>query len=151
GELMLKGQLLHPGILHALGRAGHGSRVLISDGNYPHSTTLGPNAELVYLNLKPGLVSVTDVLSALAEAVPFEAAAVMETLKEGPYAMLEEPPIWREFREILNSYDSSSELQEIERHTFYKIVAEPATCLVVATGDQKLYANLLLTIGVVKP
>jgi L-fucose mutarotase len=148
---MLKGPLLHPLILAAIARAGHGSRVLISDGNYPHWTTRGPNTEVVYLNLSPGLISATDALSAMAASVPFEAAAVMETLKEGPYAMREEPPIWREFREILGASGSPSDLQEIERHTFYKIVAEPATCLVLATGDQRLYANLLLTVGVVKP
>jgi L-fucose mutarotase len=148
---MLKTTLLHPNMLAAIARSGHGSRVLISDGNYPHWTTRGLNAEVVYLNLSPGLVSVTDVLRSLTVTVPFEAAAVMETLKEGPYAMSEEPPIWREFREILEASGSASVLQEIERHTFYKIVAEPATCLVVATGDQRLYANLLLTIGVVKP
>ena len=50
---MLKNRLLHPDILAALGRAGHGSKVLIADGNYPFSTTLGPNAMLVSLNLSP--------------------------------------------------------------------------------------------------
>ena len=32
---MLKTRLLHPGILRALGEAGHGAQVLIADGNYP--------------------------------------------------------------------------------------------------------------------
>ena len=148
---MLKGPLLHPNILGAIARAGHGSRILISDGNFPHWTTRGSNAEVVYLNLAPGLVSVTDVLRALAATVPIEAAAVMETLKDGPYAMRHEPPIWSEFRDILNSAGAPAVLQEIERFAFYKTAAEPETCLVVATGDQRLYANLLLTIGVVKP
>ena len=48
---MLKTPLIHPDILRALGRAGHGSQILIADGNYPAGTTLGPNAELVSLNL----------------------------------------------------------------------------------------------------
>lgn len=148
---MLKGPLLHPGILAAVGRAGHGSKILISDGNYPHWTTKGANAEVVYLNLSPGLVLVTDVLHAIAATVPIEAAAVMETLKEGPYAMLEEPSIWNEFRVILGGDGAPSNLNEIERFAFYKAAAEPEICLIVATGDQRLYANLLLTIGVVKP
>ena len=53
---MLKGKLLHPQILHALARAGHGAKVLISDGNYPHWPKHGPNAEVVFLNLGPGKV-----------------------------------------------------------------------------------------------
>src|SRR5688572_16284327 len=36
---MLKGTLIHPEILRALGRCGHGSKVLITDGNFPHSTS----------------------------------------------------------------------------------------------------------------
>src|SRR5437867_1638951 len=115
---MLKGPLLHPGILAAVARAGHGSQILISDGNYPHWTTRGPNAEVVYLNLAPGLVLVTDVLKALAATVPIEAAAVMETLKEGPYAMSEEPQIWGEFRQILRTSGAPSDLREIERFAF---------------------------------
>ena len=46
---MLKGKLIHPDILAALGQAGHGSRILIADGNYPFSTKLGPVAKLVSL------------------------------------------------------------------------------------------------------
>src|SRR5688500_12738955 len=102
---MLKGALLHPEILEALGRAGHGSKVLISDGNFPHATALGPNARLVFLNLAPGLLGVTEVLKVLAQAIPIEAADVMATLKEGPYAMTEDPEIWAEFRRELAGTD----------------------------------------------
>ena len=35
---MLKSHLLHPEILEALGRAGHSSKILIADGNYPFAT-----------------------------------------------------------------------------------------------------------------
>ena len=35
---MLRYQLLHPEILAALGGAGHGSQILIADGNYPFET-----------------------------------------------------------------------------------------------------------------
>ncbi len=71
---MLKTSLIHPDILRALGRAGHGSQVLIADGNYPAGTTLGPNAELVSLNLAPGIVTATWTLATVASAVPIEAA-----------------------------------------------------------------------------
>ena len=35
---MLKTKLLHPEILAVLGSNGHGSRVLVADGNYPFAT-----------------------------------------------------------------------------------------------------------------
>ena len=148
---MIKSQLLHPHITAALARAGHGSKVLISDGNYPHWTKRGPNAEVVYLNLAPGKLSATDLLAALLTAIPVEAAAVMETLKTGPYAMKDDPPIWNEFRQLLHAAGADVELERIERLAFYEAAGTPDVCLTVATGEQRIYANLLLTIGVVKP
>src|SRR2546421_12559419 len=99
---MLKGQLLHPQILAALAKAGHGAKVLISDGNYPHWPKHGPNADVVFLNLAPGQVLVTDVLGALLTAIPVEAAEVMDYARTGPNALTQDPPIWNEFRQILH-------------------------------------------------
>jgi L-fucose mutarotase len=147
---MLKSQLLHPEILRALGRAGHGSKVLISDGNYPHSTKRGPNAELVYLNLAPGQLNATDVLKSLMNAIPIEAAEVMDYPRTGPYALKEDPPIWNEFRQILRDAKLAIELEKIERFKFYDAASTPDVCLTIATGEQRIYANLLLTIGVVR-
>jgi L-fucose mutarotase len=39
---MFRVRLLHPGILGALGEAGHGSKVLIADGSFPLSTHSNP-------------------------------------------------------------------------------------------------------------
>src|SRR3954462_13262184 len=111
---MLKSQLLHPQMLAALARSGHGSKVLISDGNYPHWTKHGPNAEVVYLNLAPGQLLVTDVLRTLVTAVPVEKAEVMDYARTGPYALTVDPPIWSEFRPLLPGL----ELEKIERQAF---------------------------------
>ena len=148
---MLKTSLIHPDILCALGRAGHGSQILIADGNYPAGTTLGPNADLVSLNLAPGIVTATQVLEAVASAVPIEAAAVMQTLRDGPYALAEPPPIWAEFGAILAAAGFADGLQEIERYAFYQAGRGPDVALTIATAEQRIYANVLLTIGVVKP
>jgi D-ribose pyranose/furanose isomerase RbsD len=80
---MLKSRLLHPEIQEVLGRAGHSSKILIADGNYPFATQLGPNARLVSLNLSPGLVNATQVLEAIVSAVPIEEATVMEPVTSG--------------------------------------------------------------------
>jgi L-fucose mutarotase len=138
---MLKTTLLHPEILYALGAAGHGSKVLISDGNYPHSTGSNPAGEKVYLNLAPGLLTVTDVLKVVATAIPVEAVEVMATADGS------EPPIWSEFRAIL----PGQELQPLERFAFYEAASAPNVALTIATGEQRIYANILLTIGVVPP
>jgi L-fucose mutarotase len=139
---MLKYQLLHPEILEALGTAGHGAKVLIADGNYPLVTRSNPNARRVYLNLAPGLVTVTDVLKVLIEAIPLEAAEVM-----GPDSN-EEPSIYRDFREMLSQ---RMQLKRLGRFEFYDAARAYDTALAIATGEQRIYANILLTIGVIPP
>ncbi len=138
---MLKTKLLHPEILAALGGAGHGSKVLIADGNFPFGTGANPVAKRVYLNLAPGLVTVTDVLRVLVEAIPIEAAEVMLPAS-GP-----EPSIFAEFRDLLPGLD----LKPLGRFEFYDMACERDVTLVITTGEQRIYANLLLTIGVVMP
>ena len=138
---MLKTKLLHPEILAALGGAGHGSKVLIADGNFPFGTGANPAAKRVYLNLAPGLVTVTDVLKVLVETIPIEAAEVMLPAS-GP-----EPSIFAEFRDLLPGL----ELKPLGRFEFYDTARERDVMLVISTGEQRIYANLLLTIGVVMP
>ena len=43
------------------------------------------------------------------------------------------------------------ELTPLERFTFYDEARKDDCCLVIATGEQRIYANILLTIGVVPP
>ncbi|WP_437231179.1 RbsD/FucU family protein [Planctomicrobium sp. SH661] len=147
---MLKQTLIHPQINQILARAGHHSKVLIADGNYPAYNTLGPNAELVSLNLSPGLVSCTQVLKALLTAIPVEAANTMGIPSDDPYALQGDPPIWNEYRTILKEAELDIELVPIQKWDFYEAVASRDHILTIQTGDQALWANLLLTIGVRK-
>ena len=148
---MLKGTLIHPEILEVLGRAGHGSQILIADGNYPFRTKLGPHARLVNLNLSPGLVDCVQVLRALVTAIPIEQAAVMQYATSGPYALTAEPEIWTDFRTVLQQAAYDVPLKPIDRFDFYDAAGTPDVALTIATGEQRIYANLLLTIGVVMP
>lgn len=148
---MLKGQLIHPQILSVLGRCGHGSKILIADGNYPFASRLAPKAELVSLNLAPGLVSCTQVLSSLLTAMPVEAAQVMQYATTGAYALTQSPPIWAEFRQCFQNADVKVELEPVERFAFYDLAGSSDVVMTIATGDQRIYANLLLTVGVVFP
>lgn len=137
---MLRYQLTHPMILSALASAGHGSRILISDGHYPHTTGANPAAERVYLNLSPDRLLVTEILAALTDAVPIEAATVMTPPPGTP-----EPPIFADFRTALPHLPT---LTPLDRFSFYSAARSPDTALVIATGDRRTYANLLLTLGV---
>lgn len=138
---MLKGRLLHPGILEALGEAGHGSKVLIADGNFPLATHSNPAAKRVFLNLAPGMLTVTDIVDVLLDAIPIEAIQVMAPDSGG------EPPIHEEIRQLMPGVP----LQRLGRFDFYDAAQGSDVALAIATGEQRIYANVLITIGVVMP
>jgi len=133
--------LLQPDILSALARAGHGSCVLIADGNYPFSTQSPADAVRVFLNLRPGMVQVPDVLEVLRDTIPIEQATMMATSDGQPAA------IHQEFLKLL---PAGVPTRSLPRAEFYAAVTQPTTALVIATGEERRFANILLTIGVVQ-
>lgn len=137
---MLKTPLLHPEILQALGRAGHGARVLIADGNYPCSTEAPAGATRVFLNFRRGMLSVSEVLQTLVETIPIEAVLLMSPADGQPV------PLHDSIRAML---PPSATVTLQPRLGFYGEAKAPTTTLVIATGEQRRFANVLLTIGVI--
>jgi L-fucose mutarotase len=135
---VLRFPLIHPPLLAALAQAGHGGRVLIADANYSHSTNAHPRAERVFLNLRPGLMTVDQVLEPVLSAVPIESVMVMRP-DDGS-----SPAAWDGYRQLLGD---SLPLQPLARADFYAACLQPDLAACVATGDDRLYANVLLTIG----
>lgn len=145
---MLKHQLIHPEINAIIGAAGHHSKILIADGNYPASSKKGPNAKLVSMNLMPGLITCTQALQAILSAVPIEKIETMMYETTGPYALSEDPPVWNEYRTVLKDCGVDLKLDPIEKWEFYKAVATDDHVLTIQTADQQRFANILLSIGV---
>jgi L-fucose mutarotase len=145
---MLRHRLIHPKINEILGRAGHHAKILIADGNYPASSKKGPNAEVVCLNLMPGVVTCAQVLDAVLSAISVDAVNTMLYETAGPYALTEDPPVWEQFRLLLRNASVNLNLEPIEKWAFYDAVATPDHVLTVQTGDQQRFANVLLTVGV---
>lgn len=141
---MLYGPMTHPQFLRALAAAGHGSKILLADGNYPHTTGVHPRAELVSLNLAPGMLTVSQVLEVLKQTIPIEKAELM--VPEADQGSIE-IPAHAEYREALPDV----EFGEIPRFAYYEAARSEDVGIIVATGDQRLYANLLLTVGVRQP
>jgi len=144
---VLKHQLIHPKINEVLARAGHHAKILIADGHYPASTKRGPNAELVCLNLSPGIVTASQVLRAVLSAVPVDHVNTMGIPADDPYARKGEPPVWNEFRQVIKSARLKLKLEPISKWDFYTAVESPDHVLTIQTGDQALWANVLLTMG----
>ena len=134
---MLKTDCIHPDIMRVLSLCGHGDKILIADGNYPLASKTG-DAERVYLGLKQGSPTVTEVLEVIAGTINVEKAEVM--VPEGAA-----PPIFAEFETILGG----RKLEGLDRFEFYDVCGKPDVRLAISTGEQRTYANILLTVNVV--
>ena len=145
---MLKHKLIHPQINEIIGRAGHHSKILIADGNYPSSSKKGPNAEIVCLNLMPGVLNCAQVLEAILSAVPIDEINTMMYTQDDPYALDADPPVWDDYRKVIADAGLDLELKPIDKWDFYDAVATPDHVLTVQNADRQRYANILLSIGV---
>ncbi len=138
---MLKTEIIHPALLRGLAEAGHGARILIGDANYPVTSKSNPLARRVFLNFVPGMVCGVDIVKALAATIPIESAGYM-TPDDGS-----KPEIVQEYHRIIGE---DIPFQGYGRFPFYDEASGPDTVLVIATGEQRFYANLLITVGVRK-
>ena len=145
---MLKHRLIHPQINEIIGKAGHHGKILIADGNYPASSKKGPNAQVISMNLMPGVISCSQALEAVLSAVPIEDINTMMYTKDDPYALDADPPVWDDYRRIIKDAGLGLELKPIEKWSFYDAVATVDHVLTIQTADRQRYANILLSIGV---
>ncbi|MCD8138953.1 MAG: RbsD/FucU family protein [Planctomycetaceae bacterium] len=136
---MLKTDIIHPALLQALAEAGHGARILIGDANYPVTVKSNPLARQVYLNFIPGLIGGVDIVTALAGAVPIESAMYMSP----PDGSM--PEIVAEYQKIIGA---GIPFEQRDRFGFYDEALSDDTAVVIASGEQRVYANLLLVVGV---
>lgn len=134
---MRKQGCINPEIMRMLALCGHGDKILIADGNYPLDAKSGM-AEKVYLGVSAGIPTVTAVLDALLCEINIEKAEVM--LPEDGST----PDIFGEFSDRLGGVM----LDGLGRYEFYSACGEDCVRLAISTGEKRVYANLLITVGV---
>ena len=143
---MLKGlnPLLSPDLLYVLRAMGHGDELTIVDANYP-AESAGP--EVTRLDAVSATVALDAVLSLmpLDDFVP-EACWVMGPVEKGA----KEPPIIEEFRSIISRREEQKfKPAKLERFKFYERVKQ--SFAIVATGERRLYGNIILKKGIIRP
>lgn len=138
---MLKTQVIHPTIMEALARSGHFAQVVIADGNLPVGAMTGPNSTTVHLNFRPGLLDALTVLEGILEVCPVQGAIVMEKPAEA------NAEIHDSYKKLLGD---NVTWDIMKRWSFYDQIRNPNTTLIIQTGEQRRFANLILTVGVVK-
>lgn len=137
--------LLTPDLLAILRAMGHGDEIAIVDANFPAASMA---QRLVRLDG----VAATRALDAVLSVMPLDdfaghAAFRMEVVGD-PKA---EQPIYGEFRQILARHETgeAAQLGALERFAFYDRAR--AAYAIVATGETRLYGNILLMKGVIRP
>jgi L-fucose mutarotase len=139
---MLRGihPLLGPDLLHALRSLGHGDEVVIADANFP-SHSLGPR--VVRLDGVDAVAAADAILTHLPLDTFAEAAAFRMEVVGDPAAV---PPICQTFAELVTNLAGPFEVKSLERFAFYERARQAA--FIVATGERRLYGNLILKTGV---
>jgi L-fucose mutarotase len=138
---VINGEVIHPEILKVLAHSGHGNQIVIADGHFPFSSKGPASATRVYLNYAPGLIKVPDILGPLLKMIDVEAVAAPAP-DDGS-----EPAIWPEYRKLLPKH---LPIKRLGRFEFYDVVDNPNTTLLIASGDTRTYACIVLTFGVRK-
>jgi len=140
---MLKGlsALLTPDLLHVLASMGHGDEIVLADANFPaatHARRLVPLAG----------VDAPQLLDAVLGVMPLDdfvdqAAFTMQVVSD-PASV---PEVVQALNATLQRHGCGTTMP-IERFAFYQRAA--AAFAIVATGERRVYGNILLKKGVVR-
>ena len=141
---MLKGvpAILSPELLKVMMEMGHADELVIGDGNFPA-------ASLARRLIRADGHGVPELLEAIMKFFPLDGfvdrpAALMAVVPGDST----KPTIWEEYRSILKASDDNfKDFEFVERFDFYERARQAYAIL--ATGEEAIYANIILKKGVV--
>lgn len=141
---MLKGipKIISPELLKILSEMGHGDEIVIADGNFP-SENYGQRV------VRADGCGGEEILAAVLSLIP------LDTYAESNFAFMgisegdkDIPPIWKTYRKIAHEHDKDVREVQMERYAFYERAKNAFA--VIATGEEAIYANIILKKGVIK-
>ena len=142
---MLKGidPLLSPDLLRVLMAMGHGDEIAIVDGNYPAETD---SKRLVRMDGH----EVPRLLDAILSVMPVDDLvpdAVWRPAAHGDPTRIE--PVFDDFAAVLMKHEPKQRIVPLIGSDFYNKVK--ACFAVVASGEKRLYGNIVVKKGVIYP
>jgi len=135
--------VLGPDLLATLRAMGHGDEIVIVDANFP-AEFLGPKVHRV-----DGILA-TDMLDAVLTLMPLDdfvdqAAIGMAVVGDPDLRQ----PIYELFEDIILHHEPAMGFSTIERFAFYDRAKKAAA--VIQTGEGRLYGNIILKKGIIRP
>ncbi len=142
---MLKGidPLLGPELLATLRAMGHADEIAVVDANFPAAA----NARRL---IRADGVGATRMVGAILSVLPleqFESVAAFRMAVDG--APHELPPVIGEFEALLRAAGYEGPIAALDRFSFYERTR--GACAIVATGERRYWANLILKKGAIPP
>lgn len=141
---MLKGidPLLGPEMLAILRAMGHGDEIVVADANFP-------SAALARKLVRADGIEAPRVLTAILSLMPLDDFALAAFCMAVVGKPGEVPPIVLEFQNVLRRNGEARVIEALERNAFYDRAR--GAFAIVATGETRLYGNLILKKGVIRP
>ena len=143
---MLKGidPLLGPELLHILRAMGHGDELVIVDANFPATTCAKRLVRLDGVDAPPVLAAVLSLLP----LDDFVDAPVAYMAVVGDPTVI--PEITKEFQQVADGAEGKPvRAERIDRFAFYERARNAFA--IVATNERRLYGNVILKKGVIRP
>lgn len=141
---MLKGipSILSPELVKTLMEMGHGDEIVLADANFPAAS----HAQRLVRCDGHGIPELLEAILSLFPLDPYveKPIALMQVVPGDPV----ETPIWSAYETIARERAGlPSPFEEVERFAFYERAKRAYA--IVATGEQALYANVVLKKGVI--
>ena len=134
-------KLLSPELLKVLCEMGHGDELVIGDGNFPAAA----NAKRL---VRADGLGACEVLDAVLQVFPLDQYDannfVLMQKCDGDTA---DTGIWNDYAAILKNYEPDAVVSFEERFAYYERAKKAYA--IVATGEEKQYANIILKKGCV--
>lgn len=137
-------KLISPELLKVLCEMGHGDEIVIADANFP-SANYGKRV------IRADGISGAEMLKAVLSVFPLDTYSdpnmILMKLMDCDVGKIN-PVIWDEYKNIAMDKDDNVKIGNIDRFEFYDRAKDAYA--VIATGEEAVYANIILKKGVIK-
>ena len=137
-------KIISPELLKTLCEMGHGDEIVIADGNFP-AETFGKHV------IRADGIGGAAMLDAVLSLIPLDTYSDPNMILMQLMACDEgkiNPVIWKEYEKIAEKHDKNVQIGNIDRFAFYE--RAKTAFAVIATGEEAVYANIILKKGVIE-
>lgn len=132
---------ISPYLLKIICEMGHGDEIVLADANFP-------SASMAQRLVRADGIEIPKLLSGILELFPLDqydsSNFILMEKCEGDEA---DVSVWSEYKNILNKYSPETQMSFMERFDYYERAKNAYA--VVATGERRQYANIILKKGCV--